>query len=278
MTKDLKLAFIKPNAKVWPARASSPSTAGAAWNSRIICRTRRPVPTTFAWSVRWLPTPFNHHPGQLMLFGGTCLLGRPSMGAWVTLWPGKRVAESSRVRRALTSGADRPAPAAETGQRISAFCLSRRAFPQAGRPGALSFEYPPGSMPRTSGRLSMPCRDLNREHFAETGDIEIASRIASYELAFRMQIGCARAAGFFQGVAQPRWKCTASNKEPTQPFATNCLLARRMVERGVRFVMLTHPTWDDHTDLNKKLKKNCDITDQPDGGSDQGSEAARPAG
>jgi uncharacterized protein (DUF1501 family) len=53
------------------------------------------------------------------------------------------------------------------------------------------------------------------------------------------------------------------DEEPTRPFATNCLLARRMVERGVRFVMLTHASWDDHTQLNKKLKKNCDITDKP---------------
>ena len=53
------------------------------------------------------------------------------------------------------------------------------------------------------------------------------------------------------------------NKEPTHPYAINCLLARRMVEAGVRFVMLAHASWDDHQELNKKLKKNCDITDQP---------------
>jgi uncharacterized protein (DUF1501 family) len=53
------------------------------------------------------------------------------------------------------------------------------------------------------------------------------------------------------------------NQEPTRQFATNCLLARRMVERGVRFVLLTHASWDDHTNLNKKLKKNCDIADKP---------------
>jgi len=51
------------------------------------------------------------------------------------------------------------------------------------------------------------------------------------------------------------------DKEPTRQFATNCLLARRMVERGVRFVMLMHASWDQHTYLNRELKKNCDITD-----------------
>ena len=53
------------------------------------------------------------------------------------------------------------------------------------------------------------------------------------------------------------------DKEPTKPFATNCLLARRMVERGVRFVMLMHASWDHHSELNKKLPKNCGVTDQP---------------
>ena len=53
------------------------------------------------------------------------------------------------------------------------------------------------------------------------------------------------------------------NKDPTKTFGTNCLLARRMVERGVRFVMLMHASWDQHTYLNRELKKNCDITDQP---------------
>jgi uncharacterized protein (DUF1501 family) len=52
-------------------------------------------------------------------------------------------------------------------------------------------------------------------------------------------------------------------KQPTHPYAVNCLLARRMVERGVRFVQLMHASWDDHSNLNKHLKVNCDITDQP---------------
>ena len=67
------------------------------------------------------------------------------------------------------------------------------------------------------------------------------------------------------------------NKETMRQFATNCLLARRMVERGVRFVMLMHASWDQHTYLNRDLKKNCDITDPADGGADEGFEAARAA-
>ncbi len=60
-----------------------------------------------------------------------------------------------------------------------------------------------------------------------------------------------------------RSRCTASTKSPPVRLRTNCLLARRMVERGVRFVMLMHASWDQHTELESRAKKNCDITDQP---------------
>jgi hypothetical protein len=105
-------------------------------------------------------------------------------------------------------------------------------------------------------------RDLNQEHYQQTGDEEIASRIASYELAFRMQTAGPELLDFSKESPETL-AMYGVDKEPTKPFATNCLLARRMVERGVRFVMLMHASWDDHTEINKKLKKNCLITDQP---------------
>jgi hypothetical protein len=77
-----------------------------------------------------------------------------------------------------------------------------------------------------------------------------------------MQMAAPELLRFLQGIA-----CHAGNVRDEQgsvrPFATNCPLARRLVERGTRFVMLMHASWDDHTELNTKLKKNCDITDQP---------------
>ena len=97
---------------------------------------------------------------------------------------------------------------------------------------------------------------------AETGDMEIASRIASYELAFRMQMAGPELLDFSKE-SPATLEMYGVNNETTKQFGTNCLLARRMVERGVRFVMLMHASWDQHTNLNKALKKNCDITDQP---------------
>jgi hypothetical protein len=105
-------------------------------------------------------------------------------------------------------------------------------------------------------------RDLNEQHSIETGDMEIASRIASYELAFRMQTAAPELLDFSKE-SPSTLEMYGVNKEPTRPYAINCLLARRMVERGVRFIQLQHASWDDHAELNAKLKKNCDITDQP---------------
>src|SRR6202040_3760385 len=121
---------------------------------------------------------------------------------------------------------------------------------------------PNGVTPATQRAGLDVLRDLNQQHYQSTGDEEIASRIASYELAFRMQSAGPELLDFSKE-SPATLEMYGVNKEPTRPYATNCLLARRMVERGVRFVMLTHASWDDHTDLNRKLKKNCDIADKP---------------
>src|SRR2546423_2073153 len=105
-------------------------------------------------------------------------------------------------------------------------------------------------------------RDLNEQHLEKPGDREIASRINAYELAFRMQMAAPELLDFSKE-SPATLEMYGVNKEPTKPFATNCLLARRLVERGTRFVMLMHASWDDHSELDKKLKQNCDITDQP---------------
>jgi uncharacterized protein (DUF1501 family) len=130
-------------------------------------------------------------------------------------------------------------------------------------PEPIVYLQSPEGVSREQQRASLDVlRDLNQERLQTTGDAEIASRIASYELAFRMQ-----AAGpdllDFSKESPSTLDMYGVNAEKTRAFGTNCLLARRMVERGVRFVMLMHASWDQHTYLNRDLKKNCDITDGP---------------
>jgi uncharacterized protein (DUF1501 family) len=126
----------------------------------------------------------------------------------------------------------------------------------------LYLSNPPGVSQDTQRATLDAVRDLNAGHFAASGDEEINSRIASYELAFRMQMAGPELMDFSKE-SPSTLSMYGLDQESKKSFATNCLLARRMIERGVRFVMMTHASWDDHTDLNKHLKRNCDITDQP---------------
>jgi uncharacterized protein (DUF1501 family) len=103
--------------------------------------------------------------------------------------------------------------------------------------------------------------DLNRIHQTKVGDPEIASRIAAYEMAYRMQSAAPELLNF-SGETKATREMYGIDNDTTRAFGTNCLLARRMVESGVRFVQLYHSTWDDHSNLNTKLKQNCDMTDR----------------
>jgi uncharacterized protein (DUF1501 family) len=126
----------------------------------------------------------------------------------------------------------------------------------------LYLSNPPGVSRETQRARLDAIGDLNRMHQSETGDMEIASRVAAYEMAFRMQLSSPDLLDFSTESEATRTMYGVEN-ETTRPFGTNCLLARRMVEKGVRFVQLYHSTWDDHSDLNANLKINCDMTDQP---------------
>jgi uncharacterized protein (DUF1501 family) len=105
-------------------------------------------------------------------------------------------------------------------------------------------------------------RDLNENYYRSNGDEEIAARIAAYELAFRMQSAVPELADLTKEKEVTR-EMYGLNDETTRAFGTNCLLARRMVERNVRFVQLYHSSWDDHWDLNINHQKNCAMTDKP---------------
>jgi uncharacterized protein (DUF1501 family) len=260
ITKNLQLAFIKPTAAVLasPRKFQSYGQCGTEFSDYL--------PHTAACAddiclVRSMFTDaFNHHPGQLMLMTGTTQFGRPTLGAWVTYGLGSE-SRSLPGFVVLSSGAGTSGGASNF---MSGFLPSMyQGTPfRGGKDPILYLSSPPGVSAATQRAGLDALRDLNEEHRAATGDVEIASRIAAYELAFRMQMAGPELLDFSKE-SEATLEMYGVKREPTRPFATNCLLARRMVERGVRFVLLMHASWDDHTQLNKKLKKNCDITDQP---------------
>ena len=102
---------------------------------------------------------------------------------------------------------------------------------------------------------------LNREHLAEVGDPEIATRINSFEMAYRMQ---AKAPEAIDISREPKHILKMYGAEPGKPsFAATCLLARRLVERGVRFVEIFHEAWDQHGNLEHDIKKTATRPTRP---------------
>lgn len=260
MTKDLRLAFIKPSAKVMASpRVFKPHGQCGMELSDYI-----PHLATCADDIALVRSmytdAFNHHPGQLLLMSGTTQVGRPSMGAWLTYGLGSE-SQSLPGFVVLSSGVGTSGGASNWSSGFLPSMYQGVNFRSNGDP-VLYLSNPPGVGAETQRAGLDALRDLNQEHLIATGDVEIASRIASYELAFRMQSAAPELLDFSKE-SPATLDMYGVNQELTRPFAMNCLLARRMVERGVRFVQLMHASWDDHTQLNKKLKKNCDVTDQP---------------
>ncbi|MSO21661.1 MAG: DUF1501 domain-containing protein [Acidobacteria bacterium] len=260
MTKELRLAFIKPNAKVWasPRVFTRHGKCGMEFSDFL------PHTATCADDICMIRSmhseQFNHHPGQLMLNCGTPLVGRPSMGAWVTYGLGS---ESQNLPGfvVLSSGSG---SSAGSGNWSSGFLPSSYQgvpFRNTGSP-LLHLSNMEGVSSEEQRATLDAIRDLNEQAYIKTGDLEIASRIASYELAFRMQSAGPELLDFSKESSNIL-EMYGVNQELTKPFAANCLLARRMIERGVRFVQLVHSGWDQHSNLNPGHKKNCDITDKP---------------
>ena len=260
LTKDLNLAFIKPTAKVLasPREFSRCGQSGTEISDYLphlqgvaddICLVR---------SMR--TDQVNHHPGQSMLMSGSPLVGRPTVGAWLTYGLGS---ESRDLPGFVVLSSGRGASGGSSNF-SSGFLPSSYAgvpFRKSGDP--ILYLSNPQGVSRESQRLSLETlRHLNAENQERSGDPQIASRMANYELAFRMQASAPELLDF-SDESQSTKDSYGIEQEPTNAYGANCLLARRMVERGVRVVMLIHASWDDHTNLDEGLKKNCDITDKP---------------
>jgi hypothetical protein len=261
MREGLRFAFIKPTARIWAsqrkfARHGQAGTEISDWLPHLagcaddICVVRSMVSDQF-----------NHHPGQLLMHCGSPLVGRPSMGSWALYGLGS---ESQDLPGFVALQSGPRGGSGSSGLFSSGFLPSQYQgvpFSAGGEP--IAYLRSPGGFDSTEQRARLDAiRSLNQQRYLKTGDREIAARIASYELAFRMQSAAPELLDLSKESAETL-ALYGADKEPTKAFATNCLLARRLVERGVRFVLVSHATWDDHSGLLEGHRKNCEITDQP---------------
>ena len=200
----------------------------------------------------------NHAPAQILLNTGSQQFGRPSFGAW-TLYGLGSEAEDLPGYVVLSSAKGTSGGAGNWGAGFLPATYAGIPFRATGDP-VLYLSNPAGFDLETQ-RVSLDTlRQINDLQFADVGDPEITARIQSAELAFRLQ----SSAPDLMDLATEPEHVRAMYGEVSKPgFARNCLLARRLVERGVRFVQLFHEAWDQHDGLVKKLKENCADTDQP---------------
>ncbi len=216
---------------------------------------------------------FNHHPGQLLMQCGRASFGLPSMGSWITYGLGS---ESQNLPGyvVLTAGRGSSGGASLWQSGFLPSVYSGVLFRNKGE-AVLNLRNPPGVSSELQRQGLDALARANRARFEQVHDPEIASRIANYELAFRMQSSAPELIDFsgetrqtldMYGVDREEPKVKASRSGgPGQfcSFATNCLLARRMVERGVRFVNIIHASWDHHSNLDAELPFNAEMADQP---------------
>ncbi len=208
---------------------------------------------------------FNHGPAKLFVnTGSPQFMGRPSMGAWVTYGIGSESQDLPGFV-VLQSGPRGPRGGAPLwGSGFLPTTYQGVPF-RAGPEPILDLASPPGIDATRQKQFVESVNDLNRLRYNETQDPEITTRIAAYEMAYRMQ---SSAPELMSLAGETSETINSYAAEPGKPsFANNCLLARRLVERGVRFVQLYHTDWDHHgnagTELGKSLDERCREVDQP---------------
>ena len=273
MLKDMRFAFIKKEtARLLgsPRKFSRHGQSGLElcdWLPRLAtCADEMLV-------VRSMHTDqFNHHPAQLTLFSGRSFFGLPTVGAWMT-WGLGSESENLPAFVVLTAGRGTSGGATLWQSGFLPSVHAGVSFRNQGDP-VLNLSNPPG-LPMELQRAGLDAlAAMQKPRAAAIGDSEIASRMANYELAFRMQAAAPELIDLSRetqttldtyglGRPDPPRASETRGNGGFHTFATNCLLARRLVERGVRFVQINHASWDHHSRLDFELNMNCRMADQP---------------
>jgi hypothetical protein len=209
-------------------------------------------------------TQFNHAPGQIFMNTGSQVFGRPSIGSWLTYGLGSESRDLPGFV-VLLSGENAPDGGKSCwGSGFLPTVYQGVEFRSKGDP--VLFVSNPEGVDAAARRETIDLvTDLNRLHRAEVGDPEIDTRIAAYEMAYRMQTSVPELTNI---ATEPASVHAMYGTEPGRvSFANNCLLARRLVERGVRFVQLYHRGWDTHgasvgTDIAQRVPELCLETDR----------------
>jgi Protein of unknown function (DUF1501) len=251
-------AFIKPDSAIYaPEFAFAQHGRSGAWMSEVL-----PHLATVADDltiIRSMTTDaFNHAPGQIFMNTGSQQFGRPSMGSWVTYGLGSESRDLPGFV-VLNSAGGLSGGAGNYGSGFLPTVFQGVPFRKGADP-ILYLGNPAGLSVDLQRKTLDAVKELNQRRLGLMGDPEIETRINAFEMAYRMQFSAPELVDLSKESKETLELYGAKPGEAS--FANNCLLARRLVERGVRFVQLFHEAWDHHSDVKGGVKGQAQTTDK----------------
>jgi len=258
LVKDANYAFIRPDAGLYASELKfAQHGKSGAWVSEAMPQLAS-ITDSIAIVRSMITDAINHAPGQIFMNTGSVQFGRPSMGAWVVYGLGCETQDLPAFV-VLSSAGGTSGGAGNWGSGFLPTIYQGVPFRRAGDP-ILSLSNPRGITREAQRQTLDTLKALNQHHFEGTGDPETATRINAFEMAFRMQESAPELVDLSK---ESKATLEMYGAQPGTPsYANNCLLARRMIERGVRFVQLFHEAWDHHSDVAKGVRKESRNTDQ----------------
>ena len=255
-----RYAFIQPDAAVLPPqyKFAKYGQSGAEL-SEVLPHTAK-VADELAILRAVHTDQFNHSPAQILVNTGSPLPGRPAIGSWLSYGIGCET-ENLPAFVVLKSGGSLSGGAAMWSNGFIPGQHQGVPFRSSGDP--ILHVSTPHSIDSAAQRASLDLiANLNQRHFETVGDPDISARIEAYEMAYRMQSAAPELMDLSDESAETLNAYGADPSKPAKAFANNCLLARRMAERGVRFIQVYHAGWDHHSNVAGGLKGSCGQTDQ----------------
>lgn len=260
LLKGYRSAFIKPDSALLAPKFKSARYGQAGMDITELLPHTAAIADDLCF-VRSMHTgAVNHAPAQIMMNTGSQILGRPSFGAWSLYGLGSESTDLPGYV-VLSSANGTSGGASNWGCGFLPTILAGVPFRSSGDP-ILYLSNPRGIDAKTQRASLDTLRQLNQEELNRVGDPEIQARINAYEMAYKMQTSGPELMDLSQESDKTLEMYGLDPKSPEPGYAKNCLLARRLVERGVRFVQLFHEAWDHHSDLTERLKGRCKETDQ----------------
>src|SRR5579884_1367808 len=259
LLKDYRAAFINPSSKLLGPRFNFAKHGQCGAELSELLPHLAEVVDDIAIVKGMYTDAFNHAPAQIFMHTGSQQFGRPSLGAWTLYGLGSESRDLPGFVVFSTGGKGPSGGNSNWGSGFLPTVYQGTQFRVGGEP-VLYLANPRGVDPALQRDTLDGLGVLNRMRLDEVGDPEIATRISSFEMAFRMQSAAPDVVDISK---EPKEVLDLYGAEPGKPsFANTCLLARRLVEKGVRFVEIFHESWDQHGGLVSGLKKNCQDTDR----------------